>query len=444
MPSPTETGPAKSLSTPELPPSSLRERMGARFDLLGAPFQIYLHVQLAGRIDRPALATALEGLLRDVPRLRLRLTAQRFGYGRRFVEAAPALVRELIHLSQTEEEFHRRLALPLAIADSGPLRLELCEREEGTRLVLVMHHAVADGQGTLAAYERLAARYAEALGGPAAAPPPLSTDGRLRTLLGRMPRAEKLAALRSALAPLAEMVGRRSPVKPALFLDEPKAGFSELRTMHVAVPLSQAARLTRWAAKHRGSLTDLLVTAATRAGLRVWPQEPGRTTVVNLPVSLHEQQGEIADRTFAHLVRVPAAPAVPLEELFASVREQAAVARARTKVLVQGFALTLPSLLPPTMFRNAVGGFLRENPNGGDAFCVSNLGLFETRVGDFGPLPLEDAFFYALAPGLRLTSMPSRKSFNIVLSYMAPALTDASIAKFREEFEGELAALAAA
>lgn len=266
------------------------------------PMQMAAVLEFGPVADVPALVATLGERLSGVPRLRQRLLRPGWGGGRPFWvdDAAFDLAR---HVQQS--------SLPAAdlvcrrLPDQHPLwRMYYSGDGADLRVVIVLHHVLADGMGGLAA---LAALVDGVHAATPATPRPIPSRQEVR----RDAVAHRRAVLRNAGATLRGLVAGmremgvgsgRPTLVPRSSILRPTSGRRTLRTVDVA--LAEVVD-----AGHRRSATVndvvLAAVAGTLEALLVRRGEHPPAVVVSVPVSRRTRPGELGNQVGAVPVAVP-------------------------------------------------------------------------------------------------------------------------------------------
>jgi NRPS condensation-like uncharacterized protein len=297
------------------------------------------------------------------------------------------------------------------------------------RLLLSLHHSVADGLGAVFLLDRLAAHYAARTGGPPAPPPPVAPSRRYGAYFWRLTAAERWRALKGMGRSLGE--GGQGAPPAALFLDLPGPGRLAWRELLLDPgPLREAARA------HGGTLNDLLLAATAVAGQRTWPQQlPVR---LFMPTSLRSWEPDptpvdLANRSADLEVTVP--PLDDLWEAFAVVKAQTPAARDRAASFQRVFQRALASYVPPRLMRDAMQELHARPQNQVSSVFFSNVGDLGALPRDFGPLRVHAVGFLPpllAPPGLAVLAATTRGRLLLTVCHLEPTVAAASAERFAD------------
>jgi hypothetical protein len=424
---------------------TMGERLLPRLQGLGSVNQIRLEVIVGGRIDAGALITAVERVLNEYPRLRLRFVRGVFGYERRLASITREAAARLVHQATTRQGVFEALRSPLDLAAEGPFRVAFFSGDEESFLSITLNHAIADLQALQTVGLRLGARYAEALGGAAPEPVPAPTDTRFRHHVEKLPPADRKAAKRAVWAPIRQMLN--GPPKPvATFLDQPLPTGGDVKRELLALTPERVRELTAWAKERNGSFGQLLTAAVTAAAVRVWPQDPALPVVIDIPVSLRTDPADVAEHTVGHFLRLEGTRELSFEALFDRVRQGMQGAREKTPAIIARCEMVIPSLLPPPLFEVLAAPAVNAKTNTMVSFGVTTLPKPATPWDSFGPLTVRDYLLFGdpiTPPGLRFTATPGPRSTNVAIAYCCPAIAEESARKLTQEIDSVLRSLQA-
>ncbi len=273
----------------------------------GAPGRAAVRDEIARRIDAAPLLTRRLGGTRDAPAWVL---DERFDLDAHVVGAAAEPLAGAPLLATVARLFEERLdrSRPLWRIDVVPLR-------DGSALVWRIHHALADGTAAM--------RYGEAvLWDPATAEPPAPEAASAAHPASPVHAADD-ARRRAHLAGfLAREVARAPDRSP---FDGPIGARREIAFARVALrPLHDAAK------RLAGATLNDAVLALVAGALRRWLEEHHRVlgdVRVRVPVSLHREGDDAANRDSFFAVALPLGAADPVARL-RTIRAETAVRKA--------------------------------------------------------------------------------------------------------------------
>src|SRR5579883_350602 len=261
MPAGTATQPAH--------PLNLADRLFLMLDGIGAPAQIFMGVELDGRLAPAVLQRAANALIGDYPKLNTRAERRLLGYRR--VPADGSGLDDLVILSRTESEV---LQKRLNLRGSRGIQWSCINRDDGRSLLLMtIHHSVCDGTSALVALERFSVHYAY-FTGKKSMPDAVAGDmpHRYRDYFRRMPAREQLSIMvRACIRTIRLAAGFAVSEACATFTDMPLPCTGELRKRIIAIPTSDVHCLMRWAVRRRATVADALLAAAVVSGVSTWP-----------------------------------------------------------------------------------------------------------------------------------------------------------------------------
>jgi len=320
----------------------------------GAPipeqFGVILLLDQAGGLDLSRARDLIAERIPAVPRLRQRLIRAPFGCGGPiWVDDPDFDIRRHVRAAACGEPGDERALLDTALAViAAPLRrtaplwsaVLVTGLADGTAaLVLVLHHALADGVGGLAVLANLVDPRADAPGirfpRPAPTAARLAQDAFLGRLRGLRHSAQSSRVLRASMGAGG---GLRPPRATPCSLNQPTGSRRRL-----AVVRAEAATLRAAAHRYGATANDAVLVAVAGALHRVLSArgESVDTLVVTVPVSGRRPGSgpALGNMVSPMLVRVPAtgATAQRLEEVAAQVRAHKAAAAGPPPIAVLGW-----------------------------------------------------------------------------------------------------------
>jgi NRPS condensation-like uncharacterized protein len=400
------------------------------------PWSIQLEVRASGALDRGRLERSLRAAAATHPMARASLRERRLGEWRRSWTIAGRLADvplELMDASSADSLAKARTATfsvcpPLDAPP--PFAVTLARHPEGDYLLLNMHHAAADGVGTLRFLSSVIRNYAGRRD-PVPDFDPLSVRD-LAALAGSASPTERIrrsAALMDFLGTAATPPARVAP-QPGN-RRKPGYGFATL-----ALNAEEAERVAR--RKGSGTLNDVFLAALART-VAVWNgthgSDPARVSIT-MPVNLRPAQWwhEII-ANYASYVSVSVPPAAQRD--FA--KSLAAVTSQTRKFKQAGTAgllvdlLVLRDLLPPMMRRQMAALLPLAGGRIIDTTMLSNLGRLPELPSFGGPAgKVREIWFSPPAPmplGLSVGAATLGERMFLTLRYRRALLDGEAAAK---------------
>ncbi len=250
-------------------------------------------------VERPsALVDVLTSRLASIPRMRQRLLRPGFAAGRPlWVDDPEFSLRNHLHNTDLPAEVLVCRRLPRM----RPLWAVFWSQGTVLRVVIVVHHVVADGMGGLAALAALV----DGVPTPKQVPAPAPSRGELLRDAHRQ-RVRNLrqapAFIRSLAAGVKEMgVGRPSLVPRSSIL-QPTSG-----TRRMAVVEADLQTVVQQARRHGATVNDVVLSAVAGAlgDLLAARGEHPDAVVISVPVSARPQPGDLGNQVGAVPVSVP-------------------------------------------------------------------------------------------------------------------------------------------
>lgn len=418
--------------TPTEHPLNLVDRLYLLLDGIGAPAQIFIGVELDGRLDPSALHLAANALICDYPKLDTRVERRLLGYRR--VSTRGNASDDLVILSRAESAF---LQKRLDLRGSRGIQWLGINRDDGSSMLLMaVHHSVCDGASALVALERLSAHYGYLTGGKTSVPDAVAVamPHRYREYLRKMPAQERLSTIVNAFTHFTRLAGFAVSEACATFTDMPLPCTGELRRRIIAIPTRDVHHLMRWGIRRRATVADALLAAAVVSGVSTWPQNEPNLVAVNLPLGGRADAG-LANRMMSSWVRIPLDRCKSFPDALRSVTEQTAPARRPAagirETIVENAAL---SFLPPIVFDRMARGYFAQRRNTRETTTFSVLGgPLDPPMTEFGNLRVLDVFVAGSVlapPGLRLGIVAAPGKLNLCISYLYPVISETSMDRF--------------
>jgi hypothetical protein len=419
-------------------------------DRLDADGNLCAMARVEGWLEPDLLRPGLLRLQQHHPRLRAHLTASPDGRGGAFVvgepQEVPVEVRDVEDSSAMPRLAAEACLAPLDCA-AGPLfRVLLLRhaREGLCHLVVVIHHAVADGVAMACFFDELFTSYAAAASGipePPVVPLPWIHPFAPDAPISRWRRLRFAAGLVS--------VTLRSLVRRPLMLDRVAARTESVRP--VLLSAEQTAALMARSRAEKNTLNSALFAAALLAvrdvsGLdrvRISCQNAVRLQKFATPGRAEERVGCFV---YPSLVTYSVSRDCSFWELARKCREdRKEFLRSEWCRVVRDVAFREGSVAP--LFSKALGRIRKQPPRGGlgrNTLAVSSLDVLPVR-GRYGALSWTGLFGYAkslsmgAAVGVIGLVLQNRMSLSIVGHGVGDARTDAFTAAFERHLLGSLA-----
>jgi NRPS condensation-like uncharacterized protein len=320
-----------------------------------------------------------------------------------------------------ELAFMRR---PLDLSTQPPVRILARPSQGGARVVMGLHHSVADGVGGYFVLDRLAAHYTARLGGQAVEAAPVAPARAYRSYFRRFKPVEKRRAIFGMGNVLKEMLFDLGPY--AMFGDVAPPAQGQFAWRELVLPESFVPALRAGARERGGTLNDLLLAATAEAGVATWPVQDHRPVLVMIPVSLRD--GPTVDMTnrVAELpIRLPADACLDFEAAFAVVKERTPLARDRGRAFARICQYGIASWLPPKWVRPIVARSLARPENHALTYVFSNTGVLDPQPRDFGPakvLSVAGQPPLTFPPGLGIVAATARGRLTLTVAWVDPVL----------------------
>lgn len=426
------------------------DRVFMQLDRIQKSANMYLFVTLEGRLDQAVFSAAVHQTLEELPLLRTLVKRGTFGFSRRVVPLESIVPSEFLRFATDDQDEAAFLQEPLDLEKQLPVRV-LVTQGEPTRVTVALNHSTGDASGGFFFIDRLAQRYSSRLTGKPL--PELPHDPLPRSYFSyvrRLPRSVFLSACLQTARTFVEVGMPWSKAARALecatFTDLPLPTRGDLRCRIETIEPEQLDLLKSWVRAHGGTLNDLLLAVTAVVGYRVWTQIERRAVIAMLPVSLRTNAPQdVSNRVSEVSLRIEPQACESLPEAFEAVRQATPVARDGVSAACKIFERVLVSHLPPGLLRPLVAKHFDRPVNRTMTFVFSNLGVLDPLPGDFGAsLVLAASFIPPLStpPGFGLGVATVKGRLSYCVGYNHPAITEASIARFCEEFAEELRRLA--
>lgn len=429
---------------------NLVDRLFLMLDGIHAPATVHTFATLDGAPDPERLVDALEGTLAEAPLLRTVARRRWWGYRRTATSWSREAIRDLITFSRDPREEADSLRRPMELESRPPVRLFVCTTGERTRLVLTLHHSIADGRAGFHCLDRLAAHYQATFSGEPPPPPPAPMPSRsYQGYLWELSGHDRLRAILRTARTFGEIALKSSTQAKALdcatFTDQPLPCRGQLSNRSLTLAPGEVERLKAWARERHATLNDLLLASALATGSVVWPQPEALPLDVMLPVSLRDPGIlDIANRVAELPLRFAAADCRTFERAFEAVRATTPVARDRINAVVRICERALMSYLPPRLFRFLAGKHFDLPTNRAMTMVFSNLGVVTPAPRAFGSHAILEASFLgplSTPPGMGIWLSTVEGRLGLCIGYMEPAVSAESIEAFCRVFRSHLDAI---
>lgn len=425
---------------------NLVDRLFLLLDGVQGPPSLNLYaLSVDGDWDYDVLRRAVEALLAEQPLLRTRSwrTTWRLGRVVRPVEAVEDVFRVgggspgVGHDNDEERAFMRA---PLDLAQQPPVRI----LARPGRIVMGIHHAIADGIGGYYVLDRLAAHYQALLADTPVEPPPQAPPRPYGAYFRRFTPAERRKAVAGMGNVLREMLLPLGPY--ATFGDRPLPARGEFAWRELPVPPEAVAALRGVARARGGTLNDLLLAATAVAGCATWPNDPARPVLVMVPASLREGPAvDMTNRVAELPIIIPGEACRDFDQAFDAARVRTPMARDRGQAFARIFQYGLASRLPPPLVRGIVKRSLDRPENHALTYVFSNTGILDPQPRDFGPLAVKAVAGMpplTMPPGLGVVAATARGHLTLTVAWADPALARPRIDAFCTTLLDTLARLA--
>jgi NRPS condensation-like uncharacterized protein len=398
---------------------------------------------LDGRLDARRLSRAFRLSLDAEPVLGCRFVQQR---GRCLWERLTDLDRlplcQAIECADTQgldRELQRFLLAPLDPI-AGPAAAALLLRAERDTLVVKLHHLAADGGGLLQFLRVLATIYRELGANPAYRPEPNLADRGQGQVLRRVGLAGILRALASTWH-----TARVAGWDPIATGDDRSSRTFAMRQLGP----ERVRALRAWGRAQGVSVNDLLLAALYEAMFATVHGPVGRALTIGVPIDLRRYLAPGAALPVCNLSNSADVTLVREEgDTFADTLAQAHAAMQAMKSTPRGLALAVmaevvawPGL---ALARTALEQLVRRiAPTESAKPFLSNVGIIDERLVDFGELAVVDAYglgTVSYPPGLLITASTFREVMTIAIGFCDSATDPTLVERLLDHMVGELPA----
>jgi NRPS condensation-like uncharacterized protein len=413
-------------------PVNILEEIFLFLDRPGEPATMQFEFRVEGTIDEIRMRAALERAFAMHPMMQVALAARRYLLRPPLWEMPAPRSSDLLdvlecsndqELAAIRDEFYSR---PIDFSQAPWARALIVHRPGGDSVLLSIHHAIADGIGSLRFVNSVTRSYASAAD-PVPSIDPLTVRDFRSHVVKRAPRA----------APPDDVTGRIADFTGETSTPGPGYG-----VCHTVLSSETCRRLNPSQYGDAVTLNDLLV-AALHLSIAEWNANRGQTSeAIALLVPVNLRPAEWYSDVVVNLVFS--------ERIVSSAEQRSSAAKTVTAVARQtarlrdghGFARVLTR---PVWFRRVIAGFIlpamlylgRYLP-GRDrgpwvTMLTANLGRIETKVADLGGEAGELTEFWSSPPapmpmGIAMTTVILRGRLHISVRYHR-ALLDAEAAR---------------
>ena len=400
-----------------------------RMEGIQGPLKIHCFLDLAGRIEQVPLEEALRRTLSEVPLLRTRIREGTWRLRREGIPSSQIDVSALIQWCDSLDPAasQRFVRAPMEVTSGPPLALLVQTSDETTRLVLAVHHSVADAIGGFLLLDRLARHYsAITRNEPHPDLPPEPDTRSYLSYLKRLRLIDRFRVVARGADIVNEAIDAARGRVMATFNDRqlPSRGHTDWRTAEL--PRSRFGQLKELARERGGTLNDLLLTTFLLAACRIWPQPPDRTIMIQLPVNLRSDLGGIANQVGDLAVRVQNADRPDPHRYWQEVTRTTSKARDGLSAIARTFERAAISVAPPPLFRRLLGGYMDRPQNCCLSLVFSNLGALDPVPADFGSATIIRGYTLgplSSPPGLAVWVTTLRDRLVFCLGFLDPVVS---------------------
>lgn len=419
--------PGPAVVIPERLPAPALDQLSFLFRPL-SDGQVRCVLRMDGPMDAGRLARAFRLSLDAEPVLGCRFARQR---GRFFWERRPDLDRlpplsavDCADPQALDQELQRFMVAPMDPM-TGPAAAVCLLRAERDTLAVKLHHLAADGIGLLRYLMVLASIYRELGVNPGYRPAPNLASRGQGQVLRQVGPAGMLAALRHT-----PRAGRAAGWGPIAGGGDRSGRAFALRRLGP----ERVRGLRVWGRAHGASVNDLLLAALYEALAATVGASLGGPLTVGVPIDLRRYLApgqappvcNLSASADVTIVRPAAGFAATLEQVHKAMRAMKSTPRGLTLAALAEL-LALPGL---ALARTALEQLVRRiPPAGGSKPFLSNVGIIDERLLDFGALTVVDAYglgTVSFPPGLLVTVSTFREVMTLAIGFCDTA-TDSSL-----------------
>lgn len=436
--------PVRSAAPPAIParlPAVALDQLSFLFGPL-SDSQLRCVLRLDGQLDAGRLQRALRLTLDAEPVVGCRFVRRRgrFAWERRADLDDLALCQVVACADQRtlDQELDRFLVVPMDVF-AGPAAAACLLRSDTDTLIVKLHHFAADGLGMLQFLVTLAAIYRELAVCPGYRPRPNLASRGQGHVLRRAGLMGMLMALGSARLP-----ARREGWGP-IATGEARAGpaFALRR-----IGPERVRALRAWSRAHQVSVTDLLLAALYQALHATVGARPGQLTV-GVPIDLRRylapgQAPPVCNLSNSADVTIAYEPGAPFDDTLRRVHAAMRALKSSGRGLTLAALAELLAVPALALARTGLEQFVRRMaPAGSAAPFLSNVGVIDERLVDFGELAVADAYGLGTVmfpPGLLLTVSTFREVMTFAIGFCDTATDRRLVERLLDELLGSLPA----
>ena len=354
---------------------------------IGHDRTVRLVLELDGRVDQPRLAHALRIVRVAEPIIDCRFVPMPFSAHWRLREDRDTLeLCTLVETSNVKRDLDAFMAIPIDPMVDPLIQVRVFRAENDT-VCLKLSHAVMDGGGFKLLVERLTALYRALATDPdSVIPPDLVTDRGQSQVMRLFSLTERLRAF------LTQPFHKKTWAFPYVGHDRTGVTFT-VRTVDIPIATLRAATKTRGA-----SITDAIVASFARAFFEITEVPTGLRVPFTLAIDLRRY---LAAPEAAGLVNLSSLTWIELERhsdfapILADVHASLGAAMKDKPGVGLAMVMDIVSVMGYGIFHFANGIRARMARAQGKEFpSLSNIGVMDPAVLDFGDAPVRDARFF--------------------------------------------------
>jgi NRPS condensation-like uncharacterized protein len=396
---------------------------------------------LDGRLDAQRLQRALRLSLDAEPVVGCRFVQQRgrFAWERRADLNCLPLCEIVVcpDPQLRERELQRFLVAPMDIS-AGPAVAACLLRADTDTLVVKLHHFAADGLGMLRFLMVLATIYRELSVHPSYQPSPNLAGRGQEQVLRRAGFLSLLAALGSTRLP-----ARTASWGPIATEGERSGRAFALRR----VGSEQVRALRAWGHAQHVSVNDLLLAALYQALYATIGATPGHPLIVGVPIDLRRylapsQILPVCNLSNSADVAITYRPGATFDDTLQRVHAAMRVLKSSGQGLTLAVLAELLAVPGFTLARTALEQIVRRlAPTGSAKPFLSNIGIIDERLVDFGELTVVDAYGLgpvSFPPGLLITVSTFREVMTVAIGFCDTATDRRLVERLLDQLVGRL------